>query len=111
MGRESTPDPPGTVTPSPGAPAPASYHWLADGAEFFCRVLRAIHVAQKSLRVEVYIFANDPVGCRVRDALVAAAVRGVTVRVLLDSLGSAETANGFWDGFQRAAVNCDGSIR
>ena len=56
--------------------SPALYHWLADGAEFFCRVLRAIHIAQKSLRVEVYIFANDPVGCRVRDALVAAVVRG-----------------------------------
>lgn len=102
MGREGTPASPGIVIPPGGSPAPASYHWLADGAEFFCRVLRAIHIAQKSLRVEVYIFANDPVGCRVRDALVAAAVRGVSVRLLLDSLGSAETANGFWDGFQRA---------
>jgi len=88
---------------SPGTgPFPATYHWLADGAEFFCRLQRGIQVARRSLRVEVYIFSADAVGHRVRDALVAAVQRGVRVRVLLDALGSHETANGFWDVFERA---------
>ena len=89
------------IVKSVGSPVPA-YRWLADGSEFFCRLLRGIQVAQVSLRVEVYIFSDDVVGARVRDALIAAVRRGVRVRVLLDALGSNETANGFWDGFQRA---------
>lgn len=89
------------VVNSVSPPVP-TYRWLADGSEFFCRLLRGIQIARVSLRVEVYIFSDDAVGARVRDALVAAARRGVRVRVLLDALGSNETANGFWDGFQRA---------
>ncbi|MBX3731146.1 MAG: phosphatidylserine/phosphatidylglycerophosphate/cardiolipin synthase family protein [Verrucomicrobiae bacterium] len=77
-------------------------HWLPNGAECLRRVLRAIVAARHSVRLEVYIFAADAVGVRVRDALLAAAVRGVRVRVLLDALGSSETANGFWDAFQHA---------
>ena len=103
MGKPGPHDSEGTV--SSGVPVPAAppvHHWLANGAEFFCRVLRAIHAARISIRVEVYIFSDDPVGCRIRDALIEAVGRGVVVRILLDALGSNETANGFWDGFQRA---------
>jgi len=91
----------GTLSPAIPPFAP-TYHWLADGAEFFCRLQRGIQVARVSLRLEVYIVSDDAVGARIRDALVAAAQRGVRVRVLLDALGSHETANGFWDGFERA---------
>lgn len=90
-------DPLRSPSPSPSA----TYHWLADGAEFFCRLQRGIQVARRSVRLEVYIFSDDVVGHRIRDALVAAVGRGVRVRVLLDALGSHETANGFWDGFER----------
>ncbi|MBN8246386.1 MAG: hypothetical protein J0L84_02965 [Verrucomicrobia bacterium] len=98
--------PPGTNPPadplrSPGPAPAANYHWLADGAEFFCRLQRGIQVARKSVRLEVYIVSDDGVGHRIRDALVAAVRRGVQVRVLLDALGSHETSNGFWDVFER----------
>lgn len=100
MGEPGSHSAKGSVTPQD--PPPPTYHWLADGSEFFRRLLRAIQVAEVSLRAEVYIFSNDAVGVRIRDALIAAAQRGVKVRLLLDALGSAEAGSRFWDGFQRA---------
>jgi len=75
---------------------------VGTGKEFFARLLRAIGSAKRSIRLEVYIFANDSVGKVIRSALTEAALRGVEVRVLLDALGSAETGDGFWDEFLRA---------
>ncbi len=44
--------------------------------------------AQRFVHMLFYIFENDDVGARVTDALVAAAGRGVAVRVLMDAIGS-----------------------
>ena len=83
-------------------PESVACHWVGTGREFFSRLLRAINVAKRSIRLEVYIFANDSVGKAVRSALVMAAHHGVEVRVLLDALGSNETAQGFWDELTQA---------
>jgi len=90
------------VTQAPVLPGAVACHWVGTGKEFFARLLRAIGSAKRSIRLEVYIFANDSVGKVIRSALTEAALRGVEVRVLLDALGSAETGDGFWDEFLRA---------
>jgi cardiolipin synthase len=61
---------------------------LRGGAEFFPRLLAAIGEARESVYLETYIFELDAVGERVADALVAAAARGVAVRLLVDAFGS-----------------------
>src|SRR6185503_16823610 len=48
----------------------------------------AIQSARHSIAMSSYIFRNDPAGADFADALSAAARRGVTVRVLLDGLGT-----------------------
>lgn len=48
-----------------------------------------IEAARFHVHLLYYIFANDPVGNRVGDALIAAAKRGVRCRVLMDAVGSA----------------------
>jgi cardiolipin synthase len=52
------------------------------------RLCRLIDEAQTSLRMAFYIFTPDAVGVRVRDALVAAARRGVHVTVIVDGFGA-----------------------
>lgn len=47
---------------------------------------RLIHEARERVHVQVYIAADDPVTAEIERALVAAARRGVRVRVLADSL-------------------------
>ena len=73
-----------------------SYKWLHNGAEAFPALLAAIDSAQKTIRFEVYIYANDDLGKRFREALVNARRREVQVQVLVDTFGSLGLAMGFW---------------
>jgi cardiolipin synthase A/B len=60
-------------------------------------MLEAIHSAQRTIRLETYIYAADRVGERVREALIQARQRGVTVKVLIDALGSYGLPMNYWD--------------
>ncbi|HEX8579293.1 MAG TPA: phosphatidylserine/phosphatidylglycerophosphate/cardiolipin synthase family protein [Allosphingosinicella sp.] len=64
---------------------------LPDGPERLDALIRLIDEAQESLRFLYYMFLDDASGTRVRDALIAAANRGVKVWLLVDGFGS--TAN------------------
>jgi cardiolipin synthase A/B len=61
---------------------------LRNGAEYFPLLLEAIALAEREIWIETYIFADDETGRRVADALVEAARRGVSVRVLVDGWGA-----------------------
>jgi cardiolipin synthase len=61
---------------------------LRNGAEFFPALLEAFAAAEREIWLETYIFADDASGRRIASALVAAAARGVTVRVLVDGWGA-----------------------
>jgi cardiolipin synthase len=61
---------------------------LRNGAEYFPVLLEAISLAEREVWLETYIFADDATGRKVAEALVAAAQRGVTVRVLVDGWGA-----------------------
>ena len=56
-------------------------------------LLALIGEAKVSLRLLYYIYSDDAVGARVRDALTAAVARGVRVTLIVDGLGS-DPANG-----------------
>ena len=75
-------------------------HWLRTGDEAFPLMLDAIRSARISIRLEIYIYANDALGREFRDALVGARRRGVTVRVLNDAFGSMGLASSFWQPLQ-----------
>src|SRR5471032_161164 len=62
--------------------------WLATGREVFPAMLAAMAAARKSIRLETYIFSDGQLGRRFLDALIAAARRGVQVRVMVDAAGS-----------------------
>ncbi|MFM6853024.1 MAG: phospholipase D-like domain-containing protein [Sphingopyxis sp.] len=69
---------------------------IPSGPERLDRMLALIAGARRSVRLLTYIFANDAAGAQVLAALCAAAARGVRVAVLVDSFGSAATADGFF---------------
>lgn len=64
---------------------------LHRGAEFFPALIHAIEAAQSEIYLETYIFAIDDTANQVRDALIRAASRGVTVHVLVDWLGTGKS--------------------
>lgn len=66
-----------------------SIRLLQNGADFFPALCEAIDAARVSVHLETYIFMLDRTGVRVLECLMAAARRGVKVRVVLDGFGSA----------------------
>jgi cardiolipin synthase A/B len=78
---------------------------LRNGGEYFPAVVTAIESARSSIYVEAYIFADDASGRVVADALVAAAERGIDVRVVVDGFGSKNyLTNRLRDTLVRAGV-------
>ncbi len=55
-------------------------------------LIALIDGARHTLRVLYYIYVDDAAGARVRDALIAAAARGVAVSLIVDGLGSEHAA-------------------
>lgn len=60
---------------------------LPDANKFYDALLQRIGEAQHHVHIQFFIWRNDDTGRRFLDALVAAARRGVKVRVLLDEIG------------------------
>lgn len=79
--------------PAPGAPAPAStpqhYALILDyGQDALLARLDLIRGAQRAIDIQTYIFDEDDAGHLILDELLAAAKRGVKVRLLVDQLAA-----------------------
>jgi phosphatidylserine/phosphatidylglycerophosphate/cardiolipin synthase-like enzyme len=65
-----------------------AFHFLADGSEFFPRMLQAIDGAHSYVLLEMYLVRSGDIASRFIDALTAARVRGARVCALLDGFGA-----------------------
>ena len=70
-------------------PERSGLHPLPDPLEAFAARMLLAHAAERSLDVQYYIWRGDQTGTLLLQALVAAADRGVRVRLLLDDGGTA----------------------
>jgi cardiolipin synthase len=70
------------------APKSFPWQWLCAGQEIFPAMLEAMAAAQKSIRLETYIYSDGKLGRQFLETLLAAAQRGVQVQILVDALGS-----------------------
>lgn len=77
---------------------------FVSGREMLDAFLLDIERAQAYINMQFYIFQDDEVGYRVKDALIAAAARGVAVRVIYDHVGSFKTKNRFFKDLIAAGV-------
>ncbi|WP_101758164.1 phosphatidylserine/phosphatidylglycerophosphate/cardiolipin synthase family protein [Oceanicoccus sp. KOV_DT_Chl] len=86
------------MTTTPAASKQSSNSWqtetIFDSArEHFDSMLAGINQASQSIELAIYIFELDVIGKRFVDHLQRAAQRGVTVRVLVDGIGSSRSAD------------------
>ena len=65
-------------------------------------LLALIDGAERELRLLYYIYSADTVGAQLRDALVAACERGVSVALLVDGFGSEDTPADFFEPLRAA---------
>jgi len=78
---------------------------IRDGPRTFDVMIEMIEGARDYVSLESYIFMGDSVGRRFADALIAAARRGVHVRLIADWIGSKETRRSFWNEMREGGVD------
>lgn len=79
---------------------------LPHGGDFFPELFAALRAAQRSIYVEFYIIKNDATGALFAQALLAAAGRGVHIRLIYDVLGCYDTPDSYFQHLQRAGIRC-----
>jgi cardiolipin synthase len=78
---------------------------MRDGTRIFGAMLEAIEGARETVVLESYIVNSDSVGERFAAALIAAAARGVSVRLIADWVGSWTTKRAFWRMLREGQVD------
>lgn len=78
---------------------------LINGDAAFPRMLAEIDSARHSISLQSYIFDSDEVGSAFCDALIRAARRGVSVRVLIDDVGARYSRPSILQRLHRSGVN------
>jgi cardiolipin synthase len=77
---------------------------LQDGPATFDAMCDAIDEARDTIVLEAYIFRSDETGQRIADRLIAAAKRGVKVRLLTDWIGMRGIKGSFLAALRKARV-------
>ncbi|MDR3087434.1 MAG: cardiolipin synthase ClsB [Azoarcus sp.] len=77
---------------------------LENGQAYFPALLAELDNARREVLLQTYIFAPDTTGRRITDALMRAAARGVTVRVLVDGVGGLSFIRELMDELRAAGV-------
>jgi len=75
---------------------------LPSGAAGLEQMSRLIEQARHNIQLQMYIYRDDRTGRRIRERLIAAARRGVRVRVLVDALGSFSLSSDFFAELEAA---------
>ena len=83
----------------------SSVQLLSGGAQTFDSIFEAIRAARDHVHLEYYIFEPDKIGTALRDLLVQKAGQGVSVRLLVDALGSQRLGRKFLAPLVAAGVS------
>ncbi|WP_440683444.1 cardiolipin synthase [Cysteiniphilum halobium] len=85
------PHPIRTVLINQDIPAPTSnnkFELYLDGIHAYETLINHIYQAKKSIYISTYVFQNDHITLKLLSALTEKAKQGITVKLLIDSLGS-----------------------
>jgi len=82
-----------------------SIELLRSGHEYFQKLVELIDGAIREIHIQTYIFNNDVTGLAVVESLKKAALRGVSIYVLVDSFGSNQLDNAFLQDVRQAGIH------
>lgn len=77
---------------------------FTSGRDKFKSLLLDIDAAERYIHLQYYIFEDDQIGCRVKDALIRKAREGVKVRVIYDHIGSIHVKKRFFAEMADAGI-------
>lgn len=84
---------------------------FTSGREKFECLLNDIENARQHIHIEYYVFEDDRIGTKVRDALIRKSLEGVEVRVIYDGFGSRESKKAFFEEFRKAGIEAEPFLR
>jgi cardiolipin synthase A/B len=79
---------------------------IGEGEKAYAALIDLIEHAQKSIDITTFLFGNDATGASVLAALTRKAEQGVTVRLLLDALGSIHVSKKMLGPFLASGGRC-----
>ncbi|WP_170424630.1 cardiolipin synthase [Ruegeria arenilitoris] len=77
---------------------------LVDGQATFDAIFEAIDTAQVYVLIQFYIVRDDALGQQLKDKLIAAAKRGVSVRFMMDAVGSYALTTAYIEEMREAGI-------
>jgi cardiolipin synthase len=80
---------------------------LRNGVQIFPAMLAAIRGAQKTINLEFYIYWDGEIGRQFAEALAERARAGVHVKVILDSVGSAQMSEALIEFLRRNGIDLE----
>jgi cardiolipin synthase len=80
---------------------------LKNGVEIFPAMLAAIRDAKRTINIEFYIYWDGEIGRKFAEALAEKARAGVTVKVILDAVGSAQMSRSLVNFMARNGVDVE----
>lgn len=91
-----------------GLPAVAGngFDLLIDGKATFPAIFAAIDAAETYILVQSYIVNDDGIGRQLAEHMIAAANRGVTVRFIVDAVGSKALPASYFERLRNAGIHC-----
>lgn len=78
---------------------------FTDGHSYFGALLKAIAKARHHIHIDMYIFADDPLGRLVADALIDKARQGVEVRMVYDDVGCWNVPHRFFERMREEGID------
>ncbi len=79
--------------------------FYTDGESKFKALLEEINKAEKFIHIQYYIYMDDEIGRKVRDALIQKASEGVKVRLIYDDVGSWKAKRRFFNDMQKHGID------
>lgn len=79
-------------------------HIYTDGYAFFPALLREIAAAKDHIHIDMYIFADDPLGHLVADTLIDKVREGVEVKLIYDDVGCWNVSHGFFERMREEGI-------
>ncbi len=81
--------------------------FFTNAHEKFDRLLEDIESAKHHIHIEYYIFADDEIGNKIKNALIRKSLQGVEVRLIYDGFGSRKTKKVFWEDLRKAGIEAE----
>lgn len=84
-----------------------SVEFFTNASDKYFVLLKDIENAKHHIHIVYYVFMDDEIGNKIKDALIKKSLEGVEVRLIYDGFGSRKTKKSFWEDMRKAGIESE----